>query len=183
MKIKSEPKDIIRRRVARKHWEIEEIIKLMMLYKIFGSRWSIITQEFPSMTEIDVKNKFYSSLNSVATRLNDKSSTFPKSKDDLIKFVDIIIMHKELLPEKRGRRKSRLKRRRRKGSNSETNKIRQDKVNAPSIWLSNSSNMSKIFARGMSDMIWKKNEEDTNITNKNKQYLFINVIRKKLLVI
>ena len=80
-----------------------------MLYKIYGSKWSMISGKFSGRSENDVKNRFYTTLKRVATRaqLEDParySSTFIKSKDNLVQFVDAAIMHGQFLTSKCGRK-------------------------------------------------------------------------------
>ncbi len=96
---------------AKKPWTEEETQKLLMLYKVHGSRWSMIALRFPGRTENDVKNRFYTTLKRVATRaqLEDPlrfTSSFIKCKTNLVQFVDAAIMYGQLLPSKRGRKKN-----------------------------------------------------------------------------
>lgn len=82
-----------------------------MYYKLYDTKWSKFVAEFPGRTESNLKNKFYSTLKKVATRaqLEDPqrfSSTFIKSKHNLIQFIDLAIIHGQNLSSKRGRKRN-----------------------------------------------------------------------------
>ncbi len=92
-------------------WTEEDTQKLLMWYKILGSKWSTISHKFPGRSENDVKNRFYTTLKRVATRAQIEdpvrySSTFIKCKENLVQFVDAAILYGQYLPSKRGRKKN-----------------------------------------------------------------------------
>lgn len=93
------------------NWTAEETRKLLNMFKVHGSCWSIIAKSFNGKTDNDVKNKFYTTLKRVATRAqlenpNKYGPEFLKCKQNLLQFVDAAIQHAEQLPSKRGRKKN-----------------------------------------------------------------------------
>ncbi len=97
--------------LGKRPWGDDEIRKLFMSYKVFGTRWSVIAQKFEGRTENDLKNKFYTTLKRVATRaqLEDPKQytpSFIKCKSNLLQFVDAAILYSQQLPSKRGRKKN-----------------------------------------------------------------------------
>jgi len=102
-------------KVSKKSWSDEETRRLLMIFKTYGSKWSMIAKMFPGRSENEVKNKFYTTLKRVVTRahLEDPAkypTSFGKSKESLIKFVDLAILFERLLSSKRGRKKNLYKR-------------------------------------------------------------------------
>lgn len=93
----------------RKKWNEDEIVRILKCCKEYGTRWSLIINEFPGRTENEIKNKFYTTLRRVATRaqLEDPSkydSSFIKCKSNLLQFIDAAIEYSHKLPSKRGRK-------------------------------------------------------------------------------
>jgi hypothetical protein len=151
----------------RKSWTLENIRKLMMLYKIYDSKWSKIAAEFSGMTENDIKNKFYSTLKSIASKVQPHPTLLLKRKKDLIQYVDVAMIHEELLPCKHDRiRKKTIGGKRKR----EVNVVSEDSAKKDSgaepndssvlIWPGSHILETKIFSKALSRMIWG----ETNIT-------------------
>ena len=95
----------------KRAWTEEDTQRLFMLYKVVGTRWSIIAQKFEGRTENDVKNRFYTTLKRVATRAqledpNRFNASFIKCKTNLLQFVDAAVLYGQMLSSKRGRKKN-----------------------------------------------------------------------------
>jgi hypothetical protein len=90
-------------------WTEEADKKLFELYKVKGSCWSIIANDFPRLTENQVKNRFYSTLRRLATKkaMSDpRGEQRPKTKKkDLVAFVDDAILYGHNCCSKRGRKR------------------------------------------------------------------------------
>ena len=82
-----------------------------MLFKKFGAKWSNISKKFKNRTENQVKNRFYSTLRRIATKKRRESPELnipePKSKNDLLKYVDDALEYGHNCCSKRGRVKRR----------------------------------------------------------------------------
>ena len=92
-------------------WTNEEVKRIFMYYKIYGTKWSHFIDKFPGRTEGNIKNKFYSILKKVATQAQledpvkyDKS--FIKCRKNLLQFIDIAMVHGQTLSSKRGRKRN-----------------------------------------------------------------------------
>ena len=92
-------------------WTNEEVKRIFMYYKIYGTKWSHFIDKFPGRTEGNIKNKFYSILKKVATQAQledpekyDKS--FIKCRKNLLQFIDIAMIHGQTLSSKRGRKRN-----------------------------------------------------------------------------
>jgi len=157
----------------------------MRLYKVRGSKWSKMTADFPEMSENDIKNKFYSSLKSVANKIErlDKvrkllliKPTPSKDKKGLIQYVDIALTYEKLLPcdndpeenEVKRLRKGKARNSKRKGSEPgdyqldvwpSTNET--DKASKPSRKPLDST----IFSKAISQMVWGENEVNNNLNS------------------
>lgn len=143
----------------------------MMFYKIYGSRWSTIAYKFPGMTENDIKNKFYSTLKSVASKFQDPADSFPRHKKELVKFVDIAIMYDEFLPCKRNCAKVNRKRSKQKVITSSI--LRESNTEAVydplknlklSIWSKKNTTESDVLSKAISQMVWNEHNKDTGNT-------------------
>lgn len=93
-------------------WTETEDEKLFKIFKEQGSRWKSIASEFPGRTENDLKNRFYSTLRRVATKVYRQSNNASikigsLGKEDLIQFVDKAHESGHNCFSKRGRRKNR----------------------------------------------------------------------------
>lgn len=143
-----------------------------MLFKIYGSKWSKIAVEFPGMSENDIKNKFYSSLKSIANRLEGQQSPL-KHKDELVRFVDIAIIYDNLLPcngksgSKRGGVRGLKRRRGRTGDLEEAGEKREgakSKETKIAVWPVSKISEANVFSDAISRMVWeqtKPNHVDT----------------------
>ena len=60
-------------------WANEEDYLIFKLVKKFGSKWSIIAKYIKGRNENSLKNRFYSTLRSTATRLNKDNTTIQES--------------------------------------------------------------------------------------------------------
>lgn len=95
-------------------WTKEEINKIFLFYKLYGTKWSKFMKEFPDRTEGKIKNKFYSLLKKVATQAQLENptrydSTFIKCKKNLVQFVDYAKEYGQTLSSKRGRKSNLLR--------------------------------------------------------------------------
>eukprot|EP00826_Nyctotherus_ovalis_P053704 TRINITY_DN7005_c0_g4_i1.p1 TRINITY_DN7005_c0_g4~~TRINITY_DN7005_c0_g4_i1.p1 ORF type:complete len:161 (+),score=43.63 TRINITY_DN7005_c0_g4_i1:585-1067(+) len=141
----------------------------MMLFKIFGSRWSRIATEFPGLSENDIKNKFYSSLKSIANKLQDKHSPL-RRKRDLVQFVDIAIIHQELLPCKI-KRKSKAKRLKRKRPATSASRESEKQLKPGpgdtqlQVWPSSGNAESAALCKALSQMVWDETERWRNVAS------------------
>eukprot|EP00831_Metopus_contortus_P003765 TRINITY_DN11384_c0_g1_i1.p1 TRINITY_DN11384_c0_g1~~TRINITY_DN11384_c0_g1_i1.p1 ORF type:complete len:220 (-),score=50.44 TRINITY_DN11384_c0_g1_i1:36-695(-) len=60
-----------------------------MLFKELGAKWTAIAKKFRNRNENQVKNRFYSTLRRVATKIcSERGDQVPQKKEDLIRFVD-----------------------------------------------------------------------------------------------
>lgn len=142
-----------------------------MFYKIYGSKWSKIAAEFSGMSENDIKNKFYSSLKSISSKLQTHQSIL-KHKKDLIQFVDIAIIHEELLPCKQSPRRTKSRRSKR---GRQRNILAQESDEKASIielrnfqitiWPNSQIPETDIFTKAFSQMVWGEIEVQNNNTN------------------
>eukprot|EP00826_Nyctotherus_ovalis_P009383 TRINITY_DN12473_c0_g1_i3.p1 TRINITY_DN12473_c0_g1~~TRINITY_DN12473_c0_g1_i3.p1 ORF type:complete len:164 (-),score=17.71 TRINITY_DN12473_c0_g1_i3:214-705(-) len=139
-----------------------------MLFKIYGSRWSKIAVEFPGMSENDIKNKFYSSLKSIANRLEGQQSLL-KHKNELIRFVDIAIIYDNLLPcngkssSKRGGIRGSKRRKGMIGDLEEEVEKREgvrSKEARVSIWPVSKISEVNVFSDAISHMVWEQTKPD-----------------------
>lgn len=77
------------------------------MFKKFGSKWSIIYQQFENRTENQIKNRFYSILRRVFTKKRRENPAFnlsvPKGKDGLLEYFDYAMEHEHHCCSKRGR--------------------------------------------------------------------------------
>ncbi len=93
-------------------WSEEDDKKLFILFKKLGSKWSAIAKEFKNRTENQVKNRFYSTLRRIATKKRRENPNLhipdPKSKSDLLQYVDDALEYGHNCCSKRGRMKKRL---------------------------------------------------------------------------
>ncbi len=81
------------------------------MFKKYGSKWSAIAKEFRNRTENQVKNRFYSTLRRIATKKKRENPNAhipePKSKNDLLQYVDDALEYGHSCCSKRGRMKKR----------------------------------------------------------------------------
>jgi len=141
----------------------------MMLYKIYDSKWSKIAAAFSGMTENDVKNKFYSTLKSIATKVQHHPTLLTK-KRDLIQFVDVGIIYEELLPCEQNRTQKKTvgsKRTKPKNIVSEDSAKKDSRIEengySALIWPNNHILKTEAFTKTLSNMVW--GEIDTNQTS------------------
>jgi hypothetical protein len=90
-------------------WTEEEDKKIFLLFKLQGSNWTKISQEFSGKTGNNIKNRFYSILRRMYRKKNPDQlingmSNITK-KDCLLKFVDEAINNGHACKNKRGRKK------------------------------------------------------------------------------
>jgi len=140
-----------------------------MLYKIHDSKWSKIAAEFSGMTENDVKNKFYSTLKSIASKVQHHPTLLTKKKD-LIQFVDVGMIYEELLPCKHNKTQKKIVGSKR---TRPTNIVSEDSAGKDSrteendysalIWSNNHILKTEAFTKTLSNMVW--GEIDTNQTS------------------
>lgn len=142
-----------------------------MFYKIYGSKWSKIAAEFSGMSENDIKNKFYSSLKSISSKLQNHESV-PKHKKDLIQYVDIAIIHEELLPCKRSTRRSKSRRPKKSRmsdilvqESDEKGSIAELRNFQITIWPNSQIPETDVFTKPLSQMAWGEIEAHNNHTN------------------
>jgi hypothetical protein len=128
----------------------------MLLYKVSGSKWSKIAVEFPGMSENDIKNKFYSSLKSIANRM--QKSSFFRAKKDLVRFVDMAIIYEELLPCSNDTKITRAKGLKRVRTKSSKAKGLGRKNCQPEVWPISETFENTIFSNPLSQMVWGENE-------------------------
>lgn len=92
-------------------WTEEDDKKLFIFFKKYGSKWSNIAKKFRNRTENQVKNRFYSTLRRIATKKRrDNPGMYipePKSKKDLLQYVDDALEYGHNCCSKRGRIKKR----------------------------------------------------------------------------
>lgn len=92
-------------------WSEEDDKKLFLLFKKCGAKWSNIAKKFKNRTENQVKNRFYSTLRRIATKKRrdnpDLHIPDPKSKKDLLQYVDDALEYGHNCCSKRGRIKKR----------------------------------------------------------------------------
>ena len=92
-------------------WSEEDDKKLFVLFKQYGSKWSTIAKEYKNRTENQVKNRFYSTLRRIATKKKRENPNShipePKSKNDLLQYVDDALEYGHNCCSKRGRMKKR----------------------------------------------------------------------------
>lgn len=154
---------------CRKFWTIESIKKLMMLYKIYGSKWSMIAAKFPGMSENDIKNKFYSCLKSVSSKFQNQYPTLPKYKQELVRFVDVVIIYGETLLCKRNSKRNKNKRSKQEIASVSTSKepsVENSQTGLIlSFWLNNSTLEKDTFSGAMSQMIWNNSGTGNNLIN------------------
>lgn len=93
------------RKSRTQNWTEEEDQKLFKLYKEKGSRWSLLTSQFPGRNENQIKNRFYSTLRRLAKKSPSPTNHKIKiGKDYLIQFVDDAILYGHNCRSKRGRK-------------------------------------------------------------------------------
>lgn len=92
-------------------WTEEDDKKLFIFFKKYGSKWSNIAKKFKNRTENQVKNRFYSTLRRIATKKRRDNPSMhipePKSKKDLLQYVDDALEYGHNCCSKRGRIKKR----------------------------------------------------------------------------
>lgn len=92
-------------------WTEEDDKKLFVFFKKYGSKWSNIAKKFKNRTENQVKNRFYSTLRRIATKKRRDNPNMhipePKSKKDLLQYVDDALEYGHNCCSKRGRIKKR----------------------------------------------------------------------------
>lgn len=92
-------------------WTEEDDKKLFIFFKKYGSKWSNIAKKFKNRTENQVKNRFYSTLRRIATKKRRDNPGMhipePKSKKDLLQYVDDALEYGHNCCSKRGRIKKR----------------------------------------------------------------------------
>jgi len=92
-------------------WTEEDDKRLFIFFKKYGSRWSNIAKRFRNRTENQVKNRFYSTLRRIATKKRRDNPGMhipePKSKKDLLPYVDDALEYGHNCCSKRGRIKKR----------------------------------------------------------------------------
>lgn len=87
-------------------WTEEEDVKLFKLYKVKGSIWSLIAEEFPGRTRNEVKNRFYSTLRRIATKKNqDNAVHLSFRRKSLLQYIDDAIEYGHSCSSKRGRKR------------------------------------------------------------------------------
>ena len=91
-----------------KLWTEEDDKKLFNLYKVIGSKWTIIAGDFPGRSKNEVKNRFYSTLRRVARKRNQESGVSVNAdnlKKGLLRYVDDAIECGHNCISKRGRKR------------------------------------------------------------------------------
>lgn len=157
----------------------------MMLYKVQGSKWSKMTAEFPEMSENDIKNKFYSSLKSVANKIEklDKvqnlfliKPTPSKDKKGLIQYVDIALTYEKLLPCDNDLEENKVKRLKKERTRNSKRKSSEPGDYQLDVWpTTNETDKtskpsrkpldSTIFSKAISQMVWEENEVNNNLNS------------------
>eukprot|EP00831_Metopus_contortus_P044571 TRINITY_DN35751_c0_g1_i2.p1 TRINITY_DN35751_c0_g1~~TRINITY_DN35751_c0_g1_i2.p1 ORF type:complete len:195 (+),score=18.42 TRINITY_DN35751_c0_g1_i2:183-767(+) len=79
--------------------------KIFMYFKEMGAKWTAIAKKLRNKTGNEVKNRFYSILRRVATKIcGEKGEPVPQIKEDLIKFVDVAIKSRNECKSKQGKK-------------------------------------------------------------------------------
>ena len=72
-------------------WTNEEDCLLFKNYSKFGNRWAKIASELPGRTENSIKNRFYSTLRSIASSIDKTEPAYLISTKCLLKYIPMAI--------------------------------------------------------------------------------------------
>lgn len=162
--INSENSNIVNSRILNKTnlklWTTEKVRELFVFYKLYGSKWSTIATRFSGMTENDVKNKFYSTLKSIAYKFRKEFPLASNHKKELVKYVDIALTYQELLTKENTPKEVELKQ-----ENSGYLKNITQTIESFNIWPSNFTSENDAFMNGFSKMIWNNAEGKNDYPN------------------
>jgi hypothetical protein len=73
--------------IIKGNWKLEEDLKIFIIFKIIGGKWSKIAYFFPGRTENSIKNRFYSALRKKAAETLKHQNDEIKCKNKIFYFL------------------------------------------------------------------------------------------------